>query len=145
MAKHKKEDRTIAELNATDFDGNEFNAPSNAFDVDNYNCFGITAKDVRPISLKVIFSNGGVALIQYGRMASPITFDGKDKIAIETSSLRLEITGSNLLPLMDYIGEQRLAWIKSVGVDGETDAFMVGKGEPEIRSIRVTAKKSKQD
>ena len=140
MAKYKKEDRTIPQLDIAHFGEAEFQTPSSALETDNYNCFGITAKDARPLSLKVFFSNGGMVLIQYGRMASPITFDGKDKIAIETSTLRLEITGSNLEPLIDYIGEQRLAWIKSTDIGGETDTFMIGNGEPEIRSIRVNAK-----
>lgn len=142
MANYKKEDRTIPELDIAHFGEAEFQTPSSALETDNYNCFGITPRDVRPSSLKVFFNNGGVVLVQYGRMVSPITFDGKDKIAIETPTLRLEITGSNLVPLIDYIGEQRLAWIKSIEIGSETDLFMVGKGEPEIRSIRIHSKNS---
>jgi hypothetical protein len=136
MAKLVKEDRAIPALVAGRPDDHEFHVPS-SLDVENYNCFGVTGKDNRPICLKVLFSNGGVVLIHYGRISSPIRFDGKNKIVVEAPNLRLEITGANLIPLMDYLGEQRLAWIRSSQIGGETDAFMTGKGEPEIASIQV--------
>ncbi len=143
MAKYKKEDRTIPELVISDLNDQEFHAPSNILDVDNYTCFGVTGKDKRILSLKVFFSNGGMALISYGRMSSIVTYDAiKKMIAIETPSLRLEISGTNLVPLMDYIGEQRLAWVKSSGIESETDAFMVVKGEPTIKSIRFLPKQA---
>lgn len=141
MAKYKKEDRTIPQLVVSKPEGQEFQTTSHLLDVDNYNCFGVSGKDNRLLSLKVLFSNGGIVLIQYGRMSSPITYDSNKKmIAIEATTMRLEITGSNLVPLLDYIGEQRLAWIKSAGIDGETDVFMMENGEPEIRSIRIHPK-----
>lgn len=139
MAKHVKEDRAIPALVAAKPGDHEFHVPS-SLEVDNYTCFGVTGKDNRPLCLKVLFSNGGEVLIHYGRISSPITFDGKNKIAVDAPNLRLEITGSNLSPLMDYLGEQRLAWVKSVQIGGETDAFMARKGEPEIASIQVHSK-----
>lgn len=112
---------------------------STSLETENYTCFGITLANTRALVLKVIFSNGNQILIQYSRILSPITFNGKNELALNTSTLRLEIQGSNLSPLLDYLGEQRLAWIKSSSMDSFSDTIMMRLGEPEIQAIQLKA------
>jgi len=109
-------------------------------ETENYTCFGITKKDTRSLALKVILSiSGSIVLIQYSRMLSPIACS--NEIKIDTQSLRLVIKGLNLKSLMDYLGEQRLAWIEVSSVEGSSDFIMMKSGEPDIRKIEITANK----
>lgn len=135
MAKHVKEDRAIPALVAARPGDHEFHVPS-SLDVDNYTCFGVTGKGSQPLCLKVILGSGKAALVHYGRMSSPINLDGPGRIIVGLANGRLEIQGSNMTPLLDYLGEQRLAWIKCVDGEGETDSIMMGKGEPCIKEIK---------
>ena len=109
-------------------------------ETENYTCFGIMPENSRSQSLKVKFGNGAMLLIQYGRIMSPITFNGTNQIKLSTGTLQMVIQGSNLVPLMDFLGTQRLAWMQSNAVDGETDALFMQGSEPEITAIHIQAK-----
>lgn len=111
-------------------------------ETESYTCFGVTRKDARSLFIKVVLAtSGSIVLIQYSRMLSPIAFNGSNEIKIDTQTLRLVIRGLNLKTLMDYIAEQRLAWIKVSSVEGSSDFIMMKSGEPDIRKIEITANK----
>lgn len=144
--KRHTEDRKIPDLIAYN-EGNEspFES-SSALETENFTCFGVTAQNTRALALKVIFGNGNQILIQYSRMLSPITYNGRNELALNTATLRLEVQGLNLPPLLDYVAEQRLAWIKSIDLDSLSGAIMLRQGEPEIQAIQIkSTAKSKGD
>lgn len=137
-----KDNRTIPDLvldntsNQQSFES--FNGLN--LNIENYICFGVIPENERVQSLKVLFGNGAMVLIQYSRMMSPITFNGANEIKLNTPTLQLIIKGSNLEPLMEFIGEQRLAWVCSSDVDSMTDSMMMQQGEPEIITIQIHSK-----
>ena len=131
------EDRTIPDLNlAQQTEAKPFES-STSLETENFTCFGITPINTHALALKVIFSNGSQILVQYSRVLSPITYNGSNELALNTSTLRLEITGRDLAPLFDYLGEQRLAWIKSSDLDSFSDSIMMRSGEPDIQGIQL--------
>ncbi|MEZ4993524.1 MAG: hypothetical protein R2824_24085 [Saprospiraceae bacterium] len=136
MAK-PKENRRIPDLVISKLDDQAPFESLRTLETENYTCFGVTKQEVRALSLKVIFGDGKMALIQYSRMLSPITYNGKNEIKINTPVLNMAIQGSNLAPLLDYLGEQRLAWIQSSTADSLSDSLMMRKGEPEIFAIQM--------
>lgn len=143
MAHKLKEDRRIPDLNLKKANANQPFDASDIIESEDFICFGISPEKTRALALKIISPSGEIALIQYSRMIAPISFNGSDRIKLGTPSLLLEITGENLVPLMDYIAVQRLVWIKKIGTGGETEAFMLREGEPEITSINVSPKRKK--
>lgn len=136
MAKYK-ENRKIPDLIISSVNDQSPFESSSKLETEDYTCFGLCREDTRVLSLKVLFSNGGIVLIQYSRMMSPITYNGKNEIKINTPTLQLVIEGTNILPILDFIGEQRLAWIQSIGSVSQSDSLMMSKGEPEITAIQI--------
>ena len=135
MAK-QKEDRKIPDLViGKALDNPPFDL-SDRMETDDYTCFGVTKKNSRALSLKIIFSDGKIALIQYSRMLTPIIYNGQKFIKIDIPDYTINIQGSNLVPLVDLIAEHRLAWIRSNSIDSPSDAIMMRQGEPDILSIQ---------
>lgn len=79
--------------------------------------FGITNSKggVLPqsLALKIIFPDNTQKAINYHEIASPMLFDGKNRIELSTSTLSIIIEGNYLEKLFDYLLEQAVVWIKS--------------------------------
>ena len=81
--------------------------PSEDFDY-----YGITPEGTKASGLKVYLENGDVVVIQYRHIASPIYFNGYKVVVQYSSGKSIEIWGDNLEPILDYISENRLIWIR---------------------------------
>lgn len=143
MAKHK-ENRKIPDLVISNVNDQSSFESSTGLETEDYTCFGLCKKDTRVLSLKVLFSNGGIALIAYSRMMTPITYNGKNEIKLDTPTMQMVIQGKNLPALIDFLGQQRLAWIQSSGSVSQSDSLMMSKGEPEIIAIQIKSKAKEQ-
>jgi hypothetical protein len=86
------------------------------------------------ISLKINLKDGQQLVIQYHELISPMRYDGVSTIKLSTSHLSVEIKGKNLSPLLDYLAEHRLMWIK----EPESDWGEVGDGEVKIEAIVIS-------
>ncbi len=136
MAKLIKEKRRIPDLVAAKkSDQSPFDV-SDVLITEDYTCFGITQKGTRAMCLKLILNKGEIVLVRYAGFLPHIPFNGRDEITILTSTIKVVVNGKHLEHLMDFIGEQRLAWIKCAGYDSESDAMMMKEGEPVIETIR---------
>ena len=105
-----------------------------------YQFYGITktkAGDaVLSLALKLILEDGEQIIIQYHELQSPIRFKPADIITFSTSTLSVTIEGKNLEPILDYISEHRLVWIKE-----PDNSFGQGNdNEPEVTNIKIEEK-----
>lgn len=144
MAKYK-ENRKIPDLVISNVNDESPFESSTGLETEDYTCFGLCKEDTRVLSLKARYHDGSIALIQYSRMMSPIKYNGKGQIKLDTPTLQMVIQGTNLSPLMDFLGEQRLAWIQSSGSGSQSDSIMMSKGEPEIIAIQIYPKEKKAE
>ena len=145
MAKYK-ENRKIPDFISTKLNDETPFDSSTGLETEDYTCFGLSNQDTRVLSLKALFPDGAIALIQYSRMMSPIKYNGKNEITIETPTLWMRIEGRKLVPLIDFLAQQRLAWIRSSSLHSPSDAIMMSKDEPEIIAIQIKSKgKMKKD
>lgn len=85
------------------------------------------------IALKMKMKDGSQLIIQYHELLSPMRYNGADKIELTTTGLTIVITGKNLEPIIDYLAEHRLVWIK----EADSDFMQVEEGEVEIEEIEV--------
>ena len=85
------------------------------------------------IVFKIIKADGKQLMIQYHELISPMLFDGVKEIELFTPHINIKITGKNLQNLYDYIGLNRLVWIK----EPDSDFIETEKGEVIIENIEV--------
>jgi len=106
-----------------------------------YQFYGITktkAGDAAlSLALKLILEDGEQIIIQYHELQSPIIFKPSDsKIIFSTPTLSATIEGKNLEPILDYISEHRLVWIK----EPDNSFGQAIENEPEITKIKIEEK-----
>lgn len=97
---------------------------------DNLKFYGITkSRSGDPetsLALKIFKASGKQLIIQYHEIISPMTYDGASLIEFSTPYISVEIKGKNLEPILDYLAEHRIVWIK------EPDSDWVDEKEKEV-------------
>lgn len=67
------------------------------------------------LALKIILQDGSQQAINYHEFISPLKFNGKTEIELQTSSIKVKIIGNHLEKLFDYILENAVVWIENKG------------------------------
>lgn len=67
------------------------------------------------LSLKIIRPDGSQLAINYHEFTSPLKFNGKTEIELNTPTLLIKIEGNHLEKLFDYILENAVVWIEDRG------------------------------
>jgi len=88
------------------------------------------------IAFKITKASGEQIIIQYHELISPMLFDGATTITLNTLSLKIIIKGKHLEPLIDYLAEHRLMWIK----EPDSDFMQVKEGEVVVGAITIDVK-----
>ena len=121
-------------LQSEDLDADSFVLPG-ILESEDFVGFGITKNKERANFLKLLYKNGEQEIIFYNRIGSPISYDGGAKIKIPLSRVTVQIIGTNVASLLDYLGNQQLIWIKEAEPG---DRMATKKGEPLVSSIKYT-------
>lgn len=90
------------------------------------------------LALKLLFPDGSQQAINYHELSSPMKFNGKTKIELNTPTLSIVIDGNHLEKLFDYILEHAVVWIEDRGESITEDV----KGGVVIDSIKIEEKES---
>lgn len=88
------------------------------------------------LALKIIKPDGSQIAINYHELTSPLKFNGKTEIELNTPTLLVKIEGNHLDKLFDYILEHAVVWIEHRG-ESLTDDI---KGGVIIESITIEEK-----
>lgn len=90
------------------------------------------------LSLKIIRPDGSQLAMNYHEFISPLKFNGKTEIELNTPTLSIVIDGNHLEKLFDYILEHAVVWIEDRGESITEDV----KGGVVIDSIKIEDKES---
>lgn len=87
------------------------------------------------LALKIILQDGSQQAINYHEFISPLKFNGKTEIELQTSSIKVKIIGNHLEKLFDYILENAVVWIEH---RGESMPPETTTGKVTISDILIT-------
>lgn len=132
MNNQELENRVIPPfLQSEDSEPQRVESPS-VIETDDHRTFGIMKDEGRSLALKIIFKNGFIGVFPYSRISAPIFYDGNQEITVPVVNGRLQIIGENIEPLLDYLGHQKLVWIKEAMRE---DKMLTEAGETLINTI----------
>ncbi len=88
--------------------------------------YGVFEPNTYANSLKLIKRDGQIVFMPYSQQ--PIIFyDPSSGISIKSISLQITVTGRGLAPLAEWLGANRVKWIKecSTGIDDKNEQLFV--------------------